>query len=125
MGGRTATSAGPDPHCPVVATAGVISGKWTLLLLRDLAEHNSCRFSELERSLAGISPRTLSQRLRVLEEQGVVERREYTELPRRFGYRLTDKGRDLVPIVEAMRAYGTRWMGPVNGTARAPSQLPG
>ena len=99
----------PDAVCPVVATARIVSGKWTLLVLRDLAA-GPCRFSELERSLAGISPRTLSLRLRSLEEEGIVERREYAEMPPRVVYRLSPKGMHLVPIVEAMREYGTRWL---------------
>lgn len=99
----------PDTVCPVLSTARIISGKWTLLMLRDLAA-GPCRFSELERSLAGISPRTLSIRLRSLEEEGIVERREYAEMPPRVVYRLTPKGLHLVPIVEAMREYGRRWL---------------
>ena len=74
-----------DPECPVCRTAEVISGKWTLLIIRDLAD-SSLRFCELERSLRGISPRTLSLRLRALEEQGVVERRTYPEVPPRVTY---------------------------------------
>ena len=62
-----------DETCPVCATAEIVCGKWTLLLLRDLAEGRS-RFCELERSLQGISPRTLSLRLRALEDEGIVER---------------------------------------------------
>ena len=96
--------------CPVLATARIISGKWTLLVLRDLAE-GPCRFSELERSLTGISPRTLSLRLRSLEEEGIIERREFAEMPPRVEYRLTAKGSHLVPIVEAMREYGREWLG--------------
>ncbi len=84
-------------------------GKWTLLLVRDLAEGCS-RFCELERSLAGISPRTLSLRLRALEEEGIVERHTYPEVPPRVEYSLTDKGRALLPIVEGMRSYGTHWL---------------
>ena len=61
------------------------------------------RFSELERSLCGISPRTLSIRLRSLEEEGIIERREFSEMPPRVEYRLTAKGSHLVPIVDAMR----------------------
>ncbi len=95
--------------CPVVATARIVSGKWTLLVLRDLARASACRFSELERSLEGISPRTLSRRLRALEVEGLVERRSYAEVPPRVDYRLTAKGRDLVPIVDAMADYGRRW----------------
>ena len=94
--------------CPVLSTAKIVSGKWTLLMLRDLAA-GPRRFSELQRSLVGISPRTLSIRLRSLEEEGIVERREYAEMPPRVVYRLTSKGEDLVPIVDAMRQYGRRW----------------
>ncbi len=88
----------------------MVCGKWTLLIIRDLAEGRS-RFCELERSLDGISPRTLSLRLRALEEEGVLERQTYPEVPPRVEYGLTDKGRALVPIVEAMREYGTSWLG--------------
>ncbi len=95
--------------CPVLATAQIVSGKWTLVMLRDLAE-GPRRFSELQRSLAGISPRTLSIRLRALEDEGVVERREFSEMPPRVEYRLTAKGAALAPIVNAMRAYGARWL---------------
>jgi DNA-binding HxlR family transcriptional regulator len=98
-----------DPTCPVCLTADVVCGKWTLLLVRDLSEGTS-RFCELERSLAGISPRTLSLRLRALEEEGVVERHTYAEVPPRVEYQLTEKGRDLLPIIESMRAYGERWL---------------
>src|SRR5437764_14761399 len=98
-----------DETCPVCATAEIVCGKWTLLLVRDLAEGRS-RFCELERSLAGISPRTLSLRLRALEEEGIVERRTYAEVPPRVEYQLTDKGRDLLPIIESMRTYGIHWL---------------
>src|SRR5687767_15387474 len=99
-----------DPSCPVCATADIICGKWTILVIRDLSEGRS-RFCELERSLAGISPRTLSLRLRALEEQGIVARRTFAEVPPRVEYTLTEKGRALVPIVESMRAYGSQWLG--------------
>ena len=95
--------------CPVCLTADVVCGKWTLLLVRDLAEGTS-RFCELERSLAGISPRTLSLRLRALEEQGVVARRTFGEVPPRVEYALTDKGLALLPIIDGMREYGRRWL---------------
>ena len=95
--------------CPVLATARIVSGKWTLLILRDLAA-GPCRFSELERSLTGISPRTLSQRLRALEDVDVIEREVHADAPPRVEYRLTKKGRDLAPIVEAMRQYGEQWL---------------
>jgi DNA-binding HxlR family transcriptional regulator len=98
-----------DPSCPVCRTADIVCGKWTLLLVRDLAEGCS-RFCELERSLAGISPRTLSLRLRALEEEGIVERQTFAEVPPRVEYSLTPKGEALIPIIEGMRDYGERWL---------------
>ena len=98
-----------DSTCPVCRTAEIISGKWTLLVIRDLASGSS-RFCELERSLAGISPRTLSLRLRCLEEHGIVERHTFPEVPPRVEYALTDKGEALVPLIDDMRAYGQAWL---------------
>ena len=99
-----------DETCPVCATAEIICGKWTILVIRDLADGRA-RFCELERSLAGISPRTLSLRLRALEEQGIVARQTFPEVPPRVEYSLTDKGRALVPLIEDMRRYGSEWLG--------------
>jgi DNA-binding HxlR family transcriptional regulator len=102
-------SALSNSTCPVCRTAEVVCGKWTLLLIRDLADGSS-RFCELERSLEGISPRTLSLRLRALEEEGIVERHTYPEVPPRVEYALTQKGEALVPLIDDMRTYGTRWL---------------
>jgi DNA-binding HxlR family transcriptional regulator len=96
--------------CPVCRTAQIVCGKWTLLVIRDLADGRS-RFCELERSLHGISPRTLSLRLRALEEEGIVARQTFPEVPPRVEYALTPKGRALVPLIEDMRAYGRDWLG--------------
>ncbi|HEX2096354.1 MAG TPA: helix-turn-helix domain-containing protein [Solirubrobacterales bacterium] len=87
----------------------MVCGKWTLLVIRDLAEGRS-RFCELERSLEGISPRTLSLRLRALEDEGIVARRTFPEVPPRVEYALTEKGKALVPLIEDMRRYGRRWL---------------
>jgi len=102
-------SAASNAQCPVCRTADVVCGKWTLLVIRDLAEGCS-RFCELERSLEGISPRTLSLRLRALEEEGIVERHTFPEVPPRVEYALTEKGAALVPLIEDMRRYGRRWL---------------
>jgi DNA-binding HxlR family transcriptional regulator len=108
-----------ESPCPVGCCAEIISGKWTLLLIRDLAD-SSCRFCELERSLEGISPRTLSLRLRALEDHGIVERRTYPEVPPRVEYALTPKGKALVPLIEDMRRYGERWLVAEHGKRRQP-----
>lgn len=100
----------PADTCPVCATAELVCGKWTLLVIRDLADGRS-RFCELERSLAGISPRTLSLRLRALEENGIVERHTYPEVPPRVEYALTEKGQALLPLIDDMRSYGRKWLG--------------
>jgi DNA-binding HxlR family transcriptional regulator len=102
-------SAESNSICPVCRTAEVVCGKWTLLVIRDLAAGSS-RFCELERSLEGISPRTLSLRLRALEDEGIVERHTYPEVPPRVEYALTVKGQALVPLIDDMRKYGTRWL---------------
>lgn len=109
-----------DESCPVCRTADIVCGKWTLLLVRELSEGRS-RFCELERSLTGISPRTLSLRLRALEEEGIVERHTFPEVPPRVEYALTDKGTALLPIIEGMRTYGEMWLGAKCATEPAPA----
>src|ERR687894_282865 len=104
-----------EETCPVCATAEIICGKWTILVIRDLAAGHS-RFCELERSLEGISPRTLSLRLRALEEEGMVERHTFPEVPPRVEYSLTDKGRALLPLIEDMRSFGREWLGACSGS---------
>jgi DNA-binding HxlR family transcriptional regulator len=99
-----------DPSCPIRACAELVCSKWTILVLRDLSEGRT-RFCELERSLAGISPRTLSLRLRALEEEAIVERRTFPEVPPRVEYQLTAKGQALMPLIEDMRQYGREWLG--------------
>ena len=110
-------SASSNETCPVCRTAEVVCGKWTLLVIRDLAD-GSRRFCELERSLEGISPRTLSLRLRALEDEGIVERHTYPEVPPRVEYALTRKGEALVPLIDDMRTYGARWL--LDEAAKAP-----
>ena len=95
--------------CPVARTANLFSNRWTPLILRDLAD-GSRRFGALQRSLVGISPKTLSERLKRLEESDVVARTCFAEVPPRVEYTLTRKGYALLPIIEAMRAYGAIWL---------------
>lgn len=98
-----------DVGCPVARTAEIIGNKWTPLIVRDLANGQK-RFSELERSLRGISPKTLSERLKKLELCEVVDRRCFAEVPPRVEYTLTAKGHALLPVIESMRQYGRDWL---------------
>ena len=91
--------------CAVAASAEIIGAKWTALLVHDLSE-GPRRFTELEHSCAGISPRTLSERLRALEDEDLVLRRSYAESPPRVEYELTEKGAALLPIIGEMRRFG-------------------
>ena len=96
--------------CAVAACAEIIGSKWTALLVHDMSE-GPRRFSELEHSCLGISPRTLAERLRWLESEGIVVRRSYAESPPRVEYELTEKGVALLPIIDAMRDFGHEWLG--------------
>ena len=98
-----------DSTCSVAACGEILGAKWTAVLVHDLSE-GARRFSELEHSCAGISPRTLSERLRALEQEGILVRRSYAESPPRVEYELTQKGEDLLPIIAEMRRFGHAWL---------------
>lgn len=100
-----------DEHCSVACTADIIGSKWTAVIVHDLSE-GPRRFSELERSCPGISPRTLSERLRVLEQEEIVFR---TRGRRRVEYELTEKGEALLPIIGEMSRFGHAWLVPEHG----------
>ncbi len=101
-----------EPRLGCIAAAlRVIGQKWTALLIRDLYTGPK-RFGELERSVEGINPRTLSQRLEALEQYGIVTKRTFAEVPPRTEYTLTAKGKDLVPILQQMAAWGDRYHEP-------------
>jgi DNA-binding HxlR family transcriptional regulator len=102
-----------DANCSVACTAEIIGSKWTAIILHDLSE-GPRRFSELERSCPGISPRTLSERLRGLEQEGIIER---ASARRRVDYALTEKGSALLPIIDEMRRFGHEWLVPERGHA--------
>ena len=97
-----------DPHCPVARALDQIGEKWTLLILRDLTLHPSRRFQDFIDSFNGCAPNTLSARLSSLEEQGLIERRLYEQHPPRMEYVLTQKGRDVRPVLKALRAWGQK-----------------
>lgn len=91
--------------CPVEKTLKVIGSKWTILILRDILKGKQ-RFGQLRRSLAGVSPKTLTERLRALENNGIVEREIYPEIPPRVEYTLTKRGQSLGAIILSMKKWG-------------------
>jgi DNA-binding HxlR family transcriptional regulator len=96
------------PGCPIEKAVAVLDGKWTLLLLRELFT-GTRRFGELREALPGISPKTLSERLRGMESQGIVTREVFAEVPLRVEYSLTPLGRTLDPVIQSLRDWGTAW----------------
>src|SRR5208282_6216404 len=95
-----------DMRCPIARTLDIVGERWTILILRDLVTGGARKFQDFERSLTGISPNTLSARLKRLEEAGIVERRFYEQHPPRAEYALTEKGRALGPVLLALRKWG-------------------
>lgn len=97
----------PQVGC-IAAAMQVIGNKWTALILRDLFAGPK-RFCELEKSVGGVNPRTLSQRLDDLEQYGIITKQIFAEVPPRIEYTLTEKGEDLLPILEQMATWGTKY----------------
>jgi len=106
MATRPEISAPYDMRCPIARTLDIIGERWTILILRDLLLEGPRKFQDFQQSLAGISPNTLSARLKRLEESGVVERRFYEQHPPRAEYLLTAKGRALGPVLKALLDWG-------------------
>ena len=92
----------------IASAMAIVGNKWTALILRDL-HGGPKRFGELEKSLHGISPRTLSQRLDDLEHCDILTKQSFNEVPPRTEYTLTQKGRDLVPVLQQMAAWGNKY----------------
>lgn len=94
--------------CPVEYTASMMANKWKILILRDLLTGTK-RYNELTRSVVGISAKVLTENLRELESDGIIERKVYPEVPPKVEYFLTDKGNDLRPIIDLMKEYGLKY----------------
>lgn len=94
------------PACPVETTLMLIGDKWKVLVLRDLMPGTK-RFGELKKSIGSVSQKVLTAQLRDLEEKGIVHRKVYAEVPPRVEYSLTELGRSLKPILDAMENWGT------------------
>lgn len=96
------------PACPVEVTLRLIGDKWKILILRDLM-NGTRRFGELKRSLCDITQKVLTSNLRAMEENGLLTRKVYAEVPPRVEYTLTETGLSLRPVLDAMASWGTEY----------------
>ena len=119
-------------QCPVELSARIIGQKWTLQIVNHLIHDGALRFCELQEALGGVNPSTLSSRLKMLEEAGIVERIQRSTVPPHVEYSLTARGSSLNPVIVAVRNWGNRWLcgaeevpePSVNGAAAELYQLP-
>lgn len=96
------------PACPVQTTVGIIGSKWKLLILRDVQEGPQ-RFGELKKSLSGISQKVLTESLRAMEQDGILIRTIYAEVPPRVEYSLSELGETMRPIIKEMENWGAKY----------------
>jgi DNA-binding HxlR family transcriptional regulator len=106
-----AFTAGGLPLCPVEPAARIIGQKWTLQIVYFLLDGKSVRFCELQDELGGVNPSTLSSRLKMLEEEGLVRRTQISAIPPHVEYSLTEMGRELQPVIRAVIHWSNHWMG--------------
>lgn len=95
------------PECPVATTVQLIGNKWKLLIIRNLFYNGKQRFSDFLKSIDGISKKVLTDNLRALEDDGLIDREVFAEVPPRVEYSFTELGKTLKPILDAMRDWGT------------------
>ncbi len=98
-----------DPFCPVEVTLSVLSGKWKLMIIYYLIQHGTRRFNQLQRDLGGITHRSLSQQLKELENDGLIIRNDYGEIPPRVEYSLTAQGKSLDDVLESMAQWAREY----------------
>ena len=101
------------PDCPVATTVSLIGSKWKLLILRNLLVR-PWRFNELRKSLDGISQKVLTDSLRSMEEDGIITRTVYPEVPPRVEYTLSDLGESMRPIIKSMEDFGLDYKNQIN-----------
>ena len=101
-----------DTLCPVEVAARIIGQKWTLQIVNHLMRDEPRRFCELQEALGGVNPSTLSSRLKMLEEEGLVQRTQLSSVPPHVEYRLTDMGDQLGAVIHEIRTWSNRWLCP-------------
>ena len=110
-------------QCPIRASLGVLGKKWTLLVLRDIGILGIDRFNRILDSLSGLTPRVLSMRLKELEKEGFIECIEKEKSPMVVRWTLTEKGKDILPILLQYTAFGSKWHADVVFEDRTPRKL--
>jgi DNA-binding HxlR family transcriptional regulator len=110
-------------QCPIRASLGVLGKKWALLVLRDIGILGIDRFNRILDSLSGLTPRVLSMRLKELEKEGFIECIEKEKSPMVVRWTLTEKGRDILPILLQYTAFGSKWHADVVFEDRTPRKL--
>ncbi len=96
--------------CPVDEAARIIGQKWTLQIVHELIDHSTRRFCELQEALGGVNPSTLSSRLKMLEEEGLVHRVQVSAIPPHVEYSLTDMGRELHEVIAEITRWSNKWL---------------
>lgn len=102
------------PKCPVATTVYLIGNKWTLLILRELVANNNIRFGQIKKNIDGISQKVLTQNLRELENNGLVKRQVYAEVPPKVEYSLTNIGKTLIPVMDMLAKWGEEYKNLIN-----------
>lgn len=97
------------PECPVATTVQLIGNKWKLLIIRNLEYYGKQRFTDFLKTIPAISKKVLTDNLRALEDDGLIEREVFAEIPPRVEYSLSDLGKTLKPILDAMSDWGTEY----------------
>src|SRR5271169_6902399 len=117
------TPAVPIAACPIATSLGVLGRKWTILILRDMTMMKKERFSEILKSTPGLTPRVLSNRLRELEREGMIERVEMRRGPNFVRWTVTEKGSDTIPILMRFAAFGSKWYADTVFEDKTPKRL--
>ena len=100
----------PTGNCPIRDVLSRLGDKWSMLVLITLNANGTMRFSDIHKTIEDVSQRMLTVTLRTLESDGLVERKVYAEVPPRVEYSITKKGKDVIPVIEAIRTYGLKKM---------------
>lgn len=109
-----AKSITPDHICPMALGVNILSGKWKLQILWNIFNHKTMRFNELQRTLEGITTKTLTDQLRELETQKILQRTVYAQIPPKVEYSFTDTGMTLEPVLKALCDWGTQYLQVLN-----------